>query len=79
MRRLILFLIRKKLGVKKFQAFRFVNQSSPTEYYYFTKDELLKVFYNGERIKSSNASLNWMLHDECKVILCTDEEIYRSR
>ena len=79
MRRFILFLIRRKLGVRKFQAFRFVNQASPTEYYYFSKDELVKVYYRGERIKASNASLNWMLHDDCKVVLCSDEEIYRSK
>lgn len=79
MRKLILFLIRIKLVVKKFQAFRFSNQASPTEYYYFTNDELLKVFYKGERIKSSNASLNWILNDNCKIVKCSDEELYRNK
>ena len=53
MTRLILFLIRRKLGVKKFDGFRFSNQRSDVDYYYFTKTGLYKVDYGtGEIIPS---------------------------
>lgn len=67
MKRLILFLIRRKLGLKKWQGFRFDNQKSKTDYYFFGNDALWK---NPEFdvIIPSNVSLNWLLHSECKVI-----------
>lgn len=72
MRRLIIFLIRKRLGLKKFQNFRFTNQKDPATYY-FTKYELRKNEVVGEGENSytrgvrSNVSLNWILDDRCKV------------
>ena len=44
MKRLIIFLVRKKLGLKKGEHFRFVNQSSPYNTYYFTDDAVMKHF-----------------------------------
>lgn len=67
MKRLIIFLIRHHLGLKKGQEFRFVNQKSPTDTYYFDKDCLMKVV-RGKRCivrVPSNVSLNWLLNDEC--------------
>ena len=42
MKRLIVFLVRKKLGLKKGEHFRFTNQSSPYNTYYFTEDAVMK-------------------------------------
>ena len=42
MTRLILLLIRKKLRVKKYEAFRFANQKSKYDYYFFTSNRLMK-------------------------------------
>lgn len=64
MRRLILFLIRKRLGLRKYERFQFINQKTDAVYW-FTKNELLK----SERgvITASGVSLNWLVHDECSV------------
>ena len=65
MRRLIIFLVRKKLKLKKNQRFQFTNQKSSAEYY-FTNDRILKDF--GGYITESSVSLNWLLNDECKIV-----------
>lgn len=64
MKRLIVFLIRKRLGLKKHQCFRFINQKT-NALYWFTGEHVLKM-WNG-RITSSNVSLNWILDDECEI------------
>ena len=74
MRCLIIFLIRQKLGLKRDECFRFTNQSSPENYYFFTRDALMKRTYcerKGKhwwRTTKSRASLNWLLDDECEII-----------
>ena len=70
MKRLIIFLVRKKLGLKKGEHFRFVNQSSPYNTYYFTDDAVMKHFgrWKGPDDVKSNVSLNWLLDDECKIV-----------
>lgn len=71
MKRLIIFLIRKKLGIKKYTQFRFTNQKT-RDIYYFMDSELIKIEYSN-RAKSfgkhrpSGVSLNWLLSDECKI------------
>lgn len=72
-KRLIIFLIRKRLGLKKFQKFRFAEQESKYNEYYFTADALMKVRmvnlkgrYN-PTITPSHVSLNWLLDDECQI------------
>lgn len=62
--RLIIFLIRMKLGVKPWEAFRFTNQKDPG-YYWFTHDTLWKETMRETRL--SRVSLNWLLDKECKV------------
>lgn len=64
-KRLIIFLIRRRLGLKKCEHFVFVNQKSPTDCYYFMKDKIIKV--EGSRCIPSSVSLNWLLDDECKI------------
>lgn len=64
MKRLIIFLIRKRLGLKKNELFRFVNQCEQSVYY-FTETGLMKVKYG--HVMSSGVSLSWLLDDECEV------------
>ena len=66
-KRVIMFLIRKKLGVKKGQLFRFMNQKSKA-WYYIGDEYLVKVcFKEPKKIEKSNVSLNWLLDDECSI------------
>ena len=74
MKRLIIFLVRKKLGLKKGEHFRFVNQSSPYNTYYFTDDAVMKHFSRrkGSDDVKSSVSLNWLLDDECEIVKVED-------
>ena len=64
MRRLILFLVRCKLGAKKGEWFRFTNQKSDASYS-ITDDCVFKKI-NGF-ITLSDVSINWLLNDECEI------------
>ena len=69
MRRLILFLIRRKLGLKKYQKFQFAGQKDKNSFYYICDDAIYKETYKdgGYSIgKYSDVSVNWILSDECK-------------
>lgn len=66
MRRLIMFLIRKKLRLRKYQFFRFENQKSPTNLYFFTRNHLMKQTGDGF-VYGSHVSLNWLLSNECHI------------
>ena len=61
-----MFLIRKRLGFKKEQPFIFSNQRLKEEYYYFTKDAVMKRNIHGD-IEESTVSLNWLLNDKCEI------------
>ena len=71
--RLIVFLIRLKLGVKKLERFRFENQKSKNDFYYFSRDCLIKAkAVNYEygvyhEFELSGVSLNWLLDKDCKI------------
>ena len=68
-KRLIVFLIRYRLGLKKGQRFRFKNQKTDNVYY-FTADKLIKIPEDKRtvsRAEKSLVSLNWLLSDECEV------------
>ena len=70
LKRFIYFLVRKKLGVKKFEAFRFTNQKSDIDFYYFDNEYLVKCEFNGDLdsiFKPSGVSLNWLLDDNCEI------------
>ena len=72
--KLILFLIRRKLHIRKWQKFRFENQKSKRDYYYFNNKNIIKVQYYNKYTKSSlripsNVSLNWLLNKKCKIII----------
>lgn len=64
MKRLIIFLIRRRLGLKLYQGFQFDNQKS-TAVYYFTPKGIMKA-YEGE-VRLSSVSLNWLLCDKCRI------------
>lgn len=65
MKRIIWFLIRRKLGVKKYQKFIFTNQLSENTSYMISSDKIFKV--QGNRLKHSDVSINWILSDECEI------------
>lgn len=65
MKRIIWFLIRRKLGVKKYQQFIFTNQLSENTSYMISSDKIFKV--QGNRLKHSDVSINWILSDECEI------------
>lgn len=67
--RLIVFLIRRRLRLKKYQRFRFKNQKTDNVYY-FTANKLIKIPEDKRtisRAEKSLVSLNWLLSDECEV------------
>lgn len=64
MRRFVMFLIRKKLGLKKFEKFKFVNQKSDAVYY-FTESNVMKLWHNQTVL--SGVSVNWLLDDDCEI------------
>lgn len=68
-RRLIIFLIRKRLGLRKYETFQFANQKSENEYYWFNEDELRKYMPSVGRACDAHVSLNWLLNDNCKIRL----------
>ena len=65
MSRLIVFLVRCKLGVRRGQQFRFDNQKHKRDTYFFTATRLMKI--EGTIVKESNVRLNWLLNDNCKI------------
>lgn len=65
MKRIIWFLIRRKLGIKKYQKFIFTNQLSENTSYMISSDKIFKV--QGNRLKHSDVSINWILSDECEI------------
>ena len=64
MRRLVIFLIRKKLGLKKYENFRFVGQKSDAVYY-FTECAVMKRWRDQTTL--SSVSLNWLLDKDCEI------------
>lgn len=61
---LIIFLIRKHLGLKKYEEFKFVGQKS-NDIYYFDNATLLKK--NGDRLYISGVGINYIISDECAI------------
>lgn len=68
-KKLIIFLFRKHLGLKKFERFRFANQKKESVYW-FTDTCLMKK-ESGIEYKST-VSLNWLLDDRCELIILED-------
>lgn len=79
LKRLIIFLVRKKLGLQKHEYFQFVGQKTGNVYY-FGKDRIFKMIPTNDKtylvvkglnrrfmLTDSNVSLNWLLNDECEI------------
>lgn len=64
MRRLIIFMVRTRMGLKKYEKFTFSNQKS-SAVYYFTESNLMK-YWQGQTVLSS-VSINWLLDPECEI------------
>ena len=64
MKRLILFLIRRNMGLTKFEQFQFETQKSNAVYYF--SDDAIKKAWRG-KITKSTVSLNWLLNPDCKI------------
>lgn len=69
MKRLIIFLVRRRLGLALREPFQFVGQKS-NAVYYFAEDRVLKAWRG--KIEKSNVSLNWLLDDDCEIKKCGD-------
>lgn len=67
MKRFILYLVRKRLGLSMYEPFQFTNQKS-NAVYYFNEDGLMKAWHG--IIIPSHVSLNWILDDECEIKKC---------
>ncbi len=64
MKKFIIFLVRKRLGLKVGEVFQFVGQKS-NAVYYFTDDAVMKEWRG--RTEKSRVSLNWLLDEECEI------------
>ena len=64
--RLIIFLIRVRLGLKVNECFQFTNQKT-TALYFFTRTGITK-YWRGN-FTHSGISLNWLLDPNCKETL----------
>lgn len=69
MKRIIIFLIRRYLGLKLRQPFQFANQKS-NAVYYFAEDAIMKAWHG--TVEKSSVSLNWLLDDDCEIKKCGD-------
>lgn len=65
MARLIVFLVRLKLGVKNKQYFRFTNQRTDAVYMFSGGRLWKKWVVDGWSL--SGVSLNWLMDPECKI------------
>lgn len=64
MKKRILRLVRKKLGLKKNEKFQFVNQKS-NAIYFFTEEAVMKRWHGQTML--SGVSLNWLLDNDCEI------------
>lgn len=71
--KLIVFLIRIRLGLKIGQCFQFTNQKS-NAVYFFTRTGITKCWR--DLYVESGISLNWLLDPECKKMLIRRKDVY---
>ena len=64
MKKLVIFIIRMRLGLKLYEQFQFANQKSNATYY-FAPDAVMKTWRG--RVEKSSVSLNWLMDDECEI------------
>lgn len=68
----IMFLLCKKLNIKKCQCFRFTNQKS-SAVYYINNTNVMKI-YRG-RTTLSNVGINYLLSRKCHIMIATPKQI----
>ena len=68
MRKRILKLIMKKLGVKEQEHFQFADQREEFIEYFFTLEALMRYNPETNEIKESRITLNYLLSDDCKIV-----------
>ena len=76
MKKLILFLIRKRLGLKKGESFRFSNQKSESNFYFFDDDGIIRYDPVFNFAKYSDVSLNYLLSNECEIIKIEEGDLF---
>lgn len=64
LKRLVIFLVRKRLGLKKYEHFQFDNQKSDATYFF---SDAVVMKDTGNTVRMSTVSLNWLLNDDCKI------------
>lgn len=64
MQRLVLFLIRRKLHVRKYESFWFQNQK--TSAVYWIDHRGVWKYWRGV-LEKSHVSVNWLLDPECEI------------
>lgn len=71
MTKFILFMIRIKLGLKKYEKFQFDNQKNKKNYYYISESQIHRVEVKNKlnyEDGKSNVSLNWLLNPQCRIV-----------
>ena len=68
MKKRILKLIMKKLGVKVQEHFQFADQREEFIEYFFTLEALMRFNPETNEIKESRITLNYLLSDDCKIV-----------
>lgn len=63
-KRIVIFLVRTRLKLKKYEKFTFKNQKSEA-IYYFTTYKIMKI--ENRMDHKSGVSLNWLLNDDCEI------------
>lgn len=63
-KRLIIFLVRTRLGLKKYEHFTFDNQKSDATYFF---SDACVMKDTRKTVRKSSVSLNWLLDDGCKI------------
>lgn len=64
MQRLILFLIRRKLHIRKYESFWFTNQKTSSVYWIDHRG--VWKYWHGV-LEKSHVSANWLLDPECEI------------
>lgn len=76
-----IYLLRKKFGLKKFQPFRFENQKSEHDFYYFTNWSIKKCEFTVNtvsesqkifaiitgKIVDSDVGFDWLINRDCRI------------
>lgn len=71
MTKLILLMVRLKLGLKKYEKFQFCNQKNKKNFYYISGSQIHRVEVKGKSNYvdgKSNVSLNWLIDNDCKIV-----------